>query len=756
MDIRAIIMAGGEGSRLRPLTMHLPKPLVPLLGKPVMGYTLELAKRHGIKDVGVTLWYQPKKIRAAFGRGEKEGVRIQYFEETAPMGTAGSIRLALDKLKKTFFVLSGDGLTDCDLTKAMAYHKEKKALATLVLKRVKIPLPYGVVMTREDGRIIRFVEKPDWSGVYSNLVNTGIYILEPEVMDFIPAHGKPDFGKDIFPALLKENEALYGYEMDDYWCDVGNARAYLQAQKDLLEGRVKADIASGIHPEANVGEHVHLQGNFYIGKGAVIEEGAFIRNAVIGDYSTVKAGAVVENSCLWNHAAVGVKARINESILCDRAAVRSESILEAGCVLGQGASVGAHAHLLSEVKVWPAVRVPTGAVCTESLFRQEGDGCMWETDGAVCRWAGSACRLAMAFARAVQPKRIITGNFHAPALQAVVAGTLGTAGITVMQGGWMTQSMLMEAVTALKADGGILAAENKLIFVDKDGRLIGSPVRRNMDALLLTDDIQPDTGKSGVIQPLDGVKEIYLSAVLPEGEGKALFSPVCICSEDEQLLRMALEGLKRLQVRNVRGVLGSRSDPGTEETCFVLAADGREWACFTADGAIEKTQLNLLRLMNMEKQYGTIYDLPDVPRAAADRLQLQQPDNSRACFRQERQYQDGAAAIFSLCAMMKNGPLKEQLKELPDVHMACRDVDCPEGEKSRILYELCRNTALPYTLSRGMQVKDKRGYATIVPDQNRPAVHIFSEAASMETANELCDFYDHAIRLALQGKQICD
>ncbi|MBE5783495.1 MAG: nucleotidyltransferase family protein, partial [Clostridiales bacterium] len=177
--MQAIIMAGGEGVRLRPLTVNFPKPLVPLLGEPVMGYALKLLKNHGILDVGVTLCYQPKKIRSAFGKGEKYGVRLRYYEETSPLGTAGSVRMAKAQINDTFLVLSGDGLTDCDLTRALAFHKEKKALATLVLKRVSVPLPYGVVMTDQESRITRFIEKPTWSRVFSDLVNTGIYILEP-------------------------------------------------------------------------------------------------------------------------------------------------------------------------------------------------------------------------------------------------------------------------------------------------------------------------------------------------------------------------------------------------------------------------------------------------------------------------------------------------------------------------------------------------------------------------------------------------
>ena len=162
MSLQAIIMAGGEGVRLRPLTLHTPKPLCPLLDEPVMGYAIKLLKSHGVSDIGVTLWYQPQKIRRAFHKGERYGVKLKYFEEKEPVGTAGSVKLAQKQLTDTFFVLSGDGLTDCNLTEAMRFHKEKKALATLILKRVSIPLPYGVVLTDGGSRVIRFIEKLHW------------------------------------------------------------------------------------------------------------------------------------------------------------------------------------------------------------------------------------------------------------------------------------------------------------------------------------------------------------------------------------------------------------------------------------------------------------------------------------------------------------------------------------------------------------------------------------------------------------------
>ena len=291
-------MAGGEGVRLRPLTVHRPKPLVPLLGEPVMGYAIQLLKKHGVGDIGVTLWYQPQKIRRFFGRGEQRGVQLRYYEEREPLGTAGSVKMAKKQLKDTFFVLSGDGLTDCDLTDALRFHREKKALATLVLKRVNVPLPYGVVLTDGDSRITRFIEKPSWSRVFSDLVNTGIYILEPEIFDYIPDEGTPDFGKDIFPALLSGGLPLYGYETEGYWCDVGNQKAYLEAQMDLLSGKVKLEHSSGVHETAQISPSARIEGSCLIGANAVIGPGAVIKNAVIGDQCRVESGAVIENACL--------------------------------------------------------------------------------------------------------------------------------------------------------------------------------------------------------------------------------------------------------------------------------------------------------------------------------------------------------------------------------------------------------------------------------------------------------------------------
>ena len=211
--MKAVIMAGGEGTRLRPLTCNRPKPMVPVAGRPVMEHIVRLLKSHGMDKIAVTLQYLPDHICEYFGDGSQFDVRMRYYIENKPLGTAGSVKNAEDFLDETFLVISGDALTDVDLTKAISFHREKGAFATLILKRVDVPLEYGVVVTDGEGKIIRFLVKPGWGEVFSDTANTGIYILSPEIFDYYKKDQVFDFGRDLFPLLMKEKRSMYGYVM---------------------------------------------------------------------------------------------------------------------------------------------------------------------------------------------------------------------------------------------------------------------------------------------------------------------------------------------------------------------------------------------------------------------------------------------------------------------------------------------------------------------------------------------------------------
>lgn len=746
MSLQAIIMAGGEGVRLRPLTSHTPKPLCPLLGEPVMGYAVKLLKAHGVSDIGATLWFQPQKIRRAFHKGERYGVKLKYFEEKEPVGTAGSVKLAKKLLSDTFFVLSGDGLTDCDLTEAMRFHKEKKALATLVLKRVSIPLPYGVVLTDGDSRVIRFIEKPDWKRVFSNLVNTGVYILEPDIFDYIPDTGTPDFGKDVFPALLSGGLPVYGYETEGYWCDVGDQRAYLQAQTDLFQGKVQLPHASGIHENAQLAPSVKVEGDCFIGDGAIIGPGAVIRNAVIGSRAYIGPGAVIENSCLWQDTAVQEKARISGSVLCDGAAVRQGAELSDGCALGQRASVGAFALLRPGVKVWPHFRVAPGAVVSQNVTSGDWSAPLWTAGGAVCDTAESVCALCRAYARVTGAKRVIVGHSGSEALETLAGGAFSAAGAETYTAGESSAAMLGALIRALRMDGGAFASGQTLLFFDSFGFPLSAKQTAAMDTCVLRQDTPAAFAHPGSVIPFYGAEEVYLASILPSDTARPLFSPLAVFSDNAFLRQWAEAGLRRMGARDVRCAPMENMDLRPVETGFLLSPDGKDVTVFTVSHTLTQEQKTLLVLALLFQQNGKLYDLPGVPRATERIAPLALPDHGKECIAQCAAEIDGLFSLFLIADALREGPLEALLKDLPETHILAEEIVCGARDKGRILHQLCSQTDLPHTLGEGLRVKHGAGYATIVPDAYRSLVHITSEAVSSEFAQELCDFYSNRIR----------
>ncbi|MEA5466081.1 mannose-1-phosphate guanyltransferase [Leptothoe sp. PORK10 BA2] len=375
--MRAVLMAGGSGTRLRPLTCDLPKPMVPVLNRPIAEHIVNLLKRNGITEVIATLYYLPDVMRNYFQDGRDFGVQMTYaVEEDQPLGTAGCVKNIAELLDDTFLVISGDSITDFDLKEAVRFHKEKGAKATLVLTRVPNPIEFGVVITDQEGRIKRFLEKPSTSEIFSDTVNTGTYILEPEVLDYLPANQEQDFSKDLFPLMLEKGDPLYGYVADGYWCDVGHLEAYREAQYDALEGKVLVDYA---YPEVSPG--VHVGHNTYIDPTVVIKPpvligsncriGARVRlepGTVIGDNVTVGSDADLKRPIIWNGAIIGDETHLRACVIArGTRADRRAHILE-GAVVGALSTVGEEAQISPGVRVWPSKRIESGATLNINLI----------------------------------------------------------------------------------------------------------------------------------------------------------------------------------------------------------------------------------------------------------------------------------------------------------------------------------------------------------------------------------------------------
>lgn len=375
--MKAVVMAGGEGSRLRPLTCNRPKPLVPIANKPIMQHILELLVRCGFTEVVATLHYLADQIETYFGDGSEYGVRMRYTVEETPLGTAGSVKQAEQWLSDgTFLIASGDALTDFDLSKAVEFHKRHGAMATIVLYRVESPLEYGVVITDHDSHYIRrFLEKPDWTQVFSDTINTGIYILEPEVLEYMEPGKAYDWSKDIFPLLLRQRKPLLGYLADGYWCDVGNLQAYRQAHYDALRGKVKLNIAGDrtddrvwIHPTARIEPGARINGPAVIGSHATIRHDAVIEEfSILGDSCIIEREAEVHGSILWNGAYVGDRVNMSGAIIGRNCSIDRRSVLEEGVVIGDGSHLQRGSIVRAHVKIWPDKMVEAGARVTETL-----------------------------------------------------------------------------------------------------------------------------------------------------------------------------------------------------------------------------------------------------------------------------------------------------------------------------------------------------------------------------------------------------
>jgi mannose-1-phosphate guanylyltransferase/phosphomannomutase len=374
--MKAVVMAGGSGSRLRPLTVGRPKPMVPIVNKPALAHILDLLKHHNISEVVITAQYMADHIEDYFGDGSSLGLTLHYSVEETPLGTAGSVKNAAHYLDDTFVVISGDAVTDIDLSDILRFHHEKGSLATITLKSVPDPLDYGIVITDDEGHITQFLEKPGWGQVISDTVNTGIYVLEPEVLDLLQPNQVYDFSKDLFPTLLSKGMPLYGYIADGYWCDIGNIQAYMTATADVLEGKVRHinlgdHIGGGVWTgrAVEIAPDAALYGPLYLGNEVKVKGGVVIHGpAVIRDYTIIDNRAQIERSVIWRNCYVGESAEVRGAVVSRQCNLKAKSVLFEGSVIGDQALIGEGAVIHPNVKIWPGKEIDSGATVKSSII----------------------------------------------------------------------------------------------------------------------------------------------------------------------------------------------------------------------------------------------------------------------------------------------------------------------------------------------------------------------------------------------------
>ncbi|BBH20118.1 nucleotidyltransferase [Paenibacillus baekrokdamisoli] len=795
--MKAVIMAGGKGTRLRPLTSNTPKPMVPLLDRPVMAYTIELLKKYGITDIAVTVQYLPEVIRQYFGDGSDYGVRLHYVEEEYPLGTAGSVKNAEDFLDETFLVISGDALTDFNLGKAVAYHREKQAVATLVLTQVENPLEFGVIMTDEAGEIIRFLEKPCWGEVFSDTVNTGIYVLEPEVFRYFD-HGKPfDFSKDLFPLLMKDKRSLYGYVAEGYWSDIGNLLQYRQAQFDMLDLKVEVNVTGReIAPQVWVGEgvridpNVTLTGPAFIGRHSVIEAGVSLNGyTVVGESSRIARSASLERSVLWKSNFIDQNAEIKGGTLCNKVVVRSGAIVSEEAVVGDGCHIGVKSFVQPGIKIFPGKTVEShttlnhsliwGERVTNQLFGQLGVKGICNVEMTT----NFASRLALAYGTILPVDTTIGISHDETPFTAIIADSFASSmhasGIHTFPFGAVTTPVSRHAAYHLDCVGGIhirmLPGEedNQLVieFLDPSGLPISKDMERKIENAYFQDDSRLiAVSEVGKRKDCPDVRKLYQEHLLElagsntkgytvvlEYHYPNLGSIIPVLADSLGWRIIQLNQVTKTPSELASWVKSAGADLGLQ-----LDENGRLAVLVTDEGEIVREEmlivlLVMIRLLNSDvttlhvpvnapniietlaSKYGK-----QVIRTKADLRSIMAGCQDRGFY----VYGDGLYTLIHMLRIMKarQMPLSQMIGAIPEFALLREQVDCPWTEKGSVMRFLMEQTkGEQVELIDGIKIIHDEGWTLILPDSEEPVFQVFANGVNEQTAKQLASTYTSMI-----------
>lgn len=772
--MKAIIMAGGEGTRLRPLTCDCPKPMMRLMDRPIMDYSLELLSRHGVNEAAVTLGYLPERIRDWFG-DERHGVRLKYYTERQPLGTAGGVKQAADFLSETFCVLSGDGVTDCDLSAALKFHREKGARATMVLKRMPDPTAYGLVITELDGRVSRFLEKPAWGEVVSDAVNTGIYILEPEILSLIP-EGAYDFGKQLFPRLAAEG-ILYGWITDSYWCDVGDISAYLGMCRDALDGRIALDSlkidGAVIAPGAHVSQEAELHPPCYIGPGARVERGAVVgAHSIVGTGVRIGEFASLKRSVVWHGAQIMEGAQLRGCAVGRDATLNPCARVYENCALGTGAVIGADAEVAPGVCVWPGKAVAEATLLDSNLV-WGGISVSCFRDGRLpVQLPSDALRCAQACAAALKPRELLLGRAPSAIASAVwhsCAAGLMAQGVRVLDAGVCTEPQLRYAMELVGADCALMALDDGVLPLEKGGVRISHDSQRSVCALMSRQDYpRPFTADAQPVVYSGRSEQAYIAMLAAAFcADPSLSPPVAVHSENPLLLTLAEQAFCRagLSARFEWEAELMELFPG--EVGVWLAPDGMSARFSHADGMLTAPQNELMQAWTALERGESILMLGDrATRSIADvagryGAEVRRVGSSRPALEkalagfpnQLRLATDGV--YFALCAisaLTENAlTLSGWVSTMPRVHRIEKRVHIDDSLRGRALRRLTENSPRA-DVSSGLTIDRDGAFAWIAPDGDRPECAIVTEAWDIEAARELCDFCEFQLKKAAEEK----
>lgn len=770
--MKAVIMAGGQGSRLRPLTENVPKPMARLCGRPVVEYILELLAENGVFESVLTLQYLPERITGHFEGQAFAGVKLSFCEEEAPLGTAGSVRNALGVADGPALVISGDALCDFPLRQAVEAHRESGAAVTIVTARVDDPREYGLVVADGEDRITGFVEKPSYAQATSELANTGIYILSAEAVNMIPDGRKFDFASDLFPEMLARGMLLKNCTLSGYWCDIGDLSAYRRAQADLLTGRVRCKLRgerdaagnffAGRRPAGRyelaapvwIGEGVHIGDNVVVGAGSVLDDGC-----------SVGAGARVEGGVLLPRCVLGERAQALGAVVCPGAAVKSKAKLLEGAAIGEGASVGAGAEIRAGVRVAGGAKVPDSAAVSDHLSAKGGAACAFDDEG-MCGEVGVELtpELAVRVGCAVgtlakgRPVGIATGDArYAKVLGAALIAGVRSTGAPVLDFGSVFEALFGFAMNynALTLGVYLCAGEQNAIKVLCEA---GLPATRRVEreielALSRGEFSRAGADGFGDCMDMSGIGVMYLTELLrqaPDGLAGLRARVTCKNAAAGRLLSDVLAKLG-CEVTEEAGLLLTLSEDGRR---LELSEGKTTLSCHRAVAAWCLAQFEQQEDVAVENDFPRALDaLAKEQGRRVYRYLLCPADGSDAQGRRlaarQQCARDGLMLAVQLLSYMRRRGLS--LREidglLPPFAEAERVVQIGTPP-ARVLGQFSGEQA-----GEGIVVRGDRGVVLLRPRKNGSAIRVFAEAASWEIAQELCTDFSRRLEGLLDKKR---
>lgn len=550
--MKAVVMAGGFGTRIQPLTSSVPKPMIPVYNKPMMEYIIMSLRDAGIKDIAILLYFKPEIIKAHFGDGSELGIHIEYFTPDDDYGTAGAVKKAEKFLDERFIVVSGDLITDFNIPEIIKYHEDKHSKATITLTSVPDPLQFGVVITDSDGKIVRFLEKPGWGEVFSDTINTGIYVFEPEILNYIPENKNFDFSKDLFPSIMASGTHIYGYNAKGYWRDVGNPDSYRTSLLEIASGMIKlpfegtkVTLNEGIlyHGENfKMAEDVEITGLVVVGDNCSFGANAKISDCCMGNDCSINENTSISKSILWNKVNIGANCSITNAVFCDSVLVGSKVKCEYGVIIAEGTSIGNNVVFEKDIMAWPNKQVEEGSIVSSNLiWGDKWKNSIFEGGKVSARTnielsSDMAAKLGAAFGSLLPQgsKILISRDYHKASrmLKRAFLGGLLSTGVNAVD-------LKMEALPAMRYKlstfgevGGVHFRQSpsdpthtEILFFNDAGDSIDSGVEKNLERAFFRENFRRVThNEIGDISEKQMVKEFYIEGLLRSIDQTALMA----------------------------------------------------------------------------------------------------------------------------------------------------------------------------------------------------------------------------------------